>query len=64
MTQPGSEWSRWDLHVHTPSSHTHHFGTEDDATWERYIQDLEALPVNVAVLGINDYLTSILGPLT
>jgi ABC-type dipeptide/oligopeptide/nickel transport system ATPase component len=57
VSHTGSEWSRWDLHVHTPSSHTHHFGTEDDATWDRYIQDLEALPANVAVLGINDYLT-------
>lgn len=57
MSHTGSEWSRWDLHVHTPSSHTQHFGGESDEIWERYIQDLEALPANVTVLGINDYLT-------
>ena len=57
MTQIGSEWSRWDLHVHTPASHTHHYGGDTDETWEKYIQDLEALPDDITVLGINDYLT-------
>lgn len=52
----GSRWSRWDLHVHTPSSFTHEYGGNDDATWERFITDLEELPPDITVLGINDYL--------
>ena len=51
----GSEWRKWDLHVHTPSSIEHHFGSDEDA-WENYIKDLENLPEEVKVLGINDYL--------
>lgn len=52
----GSLWRRWDLHVHTPASFTHGYGGDDDAAWERFIADLEALPEDIAVLGINDYL--------
>lgn len=53
----GSEWHIWDLHVHTPSSIVNHFeaGSVGDV-WENYIQDLEHLPKEVKVLGINDYL--------
>jgi ABC-type lipoprotein export system ATPase subunit len=50
----GSEWRKWDLHVHTPFSIEQHFGGGD--AWENYILDLEKLPEEVKVLGINDYL--------
>jgi ABC-type lipoprotein export system ATPase subunit len=43
------------LHVHSPASHVQKYGT-DEAAWERFIADLEALPSDLAVLGINDYL--------
>lgn len=53
----GSEWYIWDLHVHTPASLVHHYEAGDDCdVWERYIRDLESLPKEVKVLGINDYL--------
>lgn len=52
----GSEWKKWDLHVHTPFSIYQRFGNNDDATWEKYIQDLENLPEDFAVIGVNDYL--------
>lgn len=53
----GSEWNIWDLHVHTPASLVHHFEAGDDCdVWEQYIRDLENLPKEVKVLGINDYL--------
>lgn len=52
----GSEWRKWDLHVHTPASIVQHYGEDNDETWERYIQDLENLPEQIKVLGINDYL--------
>lgn len=51
----GTEWRIWDLHVHTPNSITHHYGVENDDIWERFIEDLEALPAEVAVIGVNDY---------
>jgi hypothetical protein len=56
MTNAGSYWSRWDLHVHTPSSYVQGYGGDDDDTWERFLSDLEALPDEITVLGINDYM--------
>jgi hypothetical protein len=47
----GSEWRKWDLHVHTPSSIYQKFGIDNDTTWEKYISDLENLPAEFAVLG-------------
>lgn len=53
----GSEWRKWDLHVHTPYSMVNEYqGVSDEQKWERYISDLEALPPEFKVLGINDYL--------
>lgn len=52
----GSEWRRWDLHVHTPKSIVQEYGGDTDDIWERYITALEALPADIKVLGINDYI--------
>ena len=52
----GSIWRKWDLHVHTPYSIYQRFGENNDETWEKYIQDLENLPEEYAVIGVNDYL--------
>lgn len=52
----GAEWRKWDLHVHTPYSICQKFGADDEMTWEKYITDLEALPGEFSVVGINDYL--------
>lgn len=52
----GSEWRKWDLHVHTPFSIYQRFGNNDAETWEKYIKDLEGLPEDFAVIGVNDYL--------
>ncbi|PPK41814.1 hypothetical protein B0G57_12579 [Trinickia symbiotica] len=51
----GSTWKKWDLHVHTPASIVHHYPGEEDAAWEAFISDLEALPSAFKVIGINDY---------
>lgn len=55
MFSKGSEWRKWDLHVHTPASLDHKYGGDCDATWEKYLTDLENLPDSFKVLGINDY---------
>lgn len=51
----GSYWRRWDLHVHTPASYVQNYGS-DEAAWERFLSELEALPKELAAIGINDYL--------
>lgn len=53
----GSEWRRWDLHVHTPESQlgSSFIGT----TWKQYLDTLEAKAqeFDIAVIGITDYMT-------
>lgn len=45
----GSEWRKWDLHVHTPESYENSF-----ANWNSYVEALENVK-DVAVIGITDY---------
>lgn len=55
MNDPrGSVWRKWDLHVHTPASIYNNYADSDP--WERFIQELEQLPAEFKVIGINDYL--------
>lgn len=51
----GAEWHIWDLHVHTPDSLVHGYGGHTDETWARYIDELEGLPSDIRVIGVNDY---------
>jgi ABC-type lipoprotein export system ATPase subunit len=53
----GSEWRKWDLHVHSPASGLNNQFTRlpsGEADWEAYIRKLESLS-DIAVLGITDY---------
>jgi hypothetical protein len=52
----GSNWRKGDLHVHTPASFVQHYGTNSQETWEKFISDLEQLPEEFKVIGINDYI--------
>lgn len=53
----GSEWIKCDLHIHTPFSIENNYGDGSlDETWEEFISDLENLPKEFKILGINDYL--------
>lgn len=53
----GSEWKRWDLHIHTPFSYTSEYvGETKEEQWENFINGLENLPQDIKVIGINDYL--------
>lgn len=52
----GSEWRKWDLHVHTPASYLHNeFGSD----WDVYVQGLfrAAIAKNISVIGLTDYFT-------
>lgn len=50
----GSQWKKWDLHIHTPETvKADEFKTESDI-WETYISKLENNK-EIAVFGITDY---------
>jgi len=57
MNDPrGSLWRKWDLHVHTPNSIVNEYGGNTEEVWERFLKDLENLPSQFKVIGINDYI--------
>lgn len=51
----GAEWSKWDLHIHTPASLVQQYGADNEENWDRFLLDLENLPSEFTVVGINDY---------
>lgn len=51
----GALWRKWDLHIHTPDSITHRYSGTREAQWSRFLDELEALPPEFKVIGINDY---------
>jgi ABC-type lipoprotein export system ATPase subunit len=55
MASPGSTWKKWDLHVHTPESFVQNYPGNKDEAWEAFLSDLESLPEEFKVIGINDY---------
>lgn len=52
----GSEWRKWDLHVHTPKSIVQNYGGDTEAAWDAFIEKLAALPPEIKVVGVTDYL--------
>ena len=53
----GSEWRKWDLHIHTPeTAKNDNFPT--DIHWEEYLNALET-HTDIAVLGVTDYFSII-----
>jgi hypothetical protein len=54
----GSEWRKWDLHIHSPLSILHNNYpklSNGEPDWDKFIEKLESL--DVAVIGITDYFT-------
>lgn len=51
----GSEWGRWDVHIHTPSTALNNqFGTD---AWDEYVARLRSATPPAIGLGITDYLS-------
>lgn len=53
----GSEWRKWDLHVHSPLSMLNNqYPKKSDGSpdWDKYIDKLEAIK-DISVVGITDY---------
>jgi ABC-type cobalamin/Fe3+-siderophores transport system ATPase subunit len=61
----GSEWRKWDFHIHTPFSFTHHFegnysnetSSEFQKSYDNYVKTLfsKAIENDIAAIGITDY---------
>lgn len=52
----GATWKKWDLHVHTPASIVHNYPGTNEQAWDSFLDDLERLPAEFKVIGINDYI--------
>lgn len=48
----GSEWRRWDLHIHTPGTALN----DQFGTWDEYVAAIRARQ-DIAVVGVTDYLS-------
>jgi len=62
----GSEWRRWDLHIHTPGTikNDNFRGSTIDEKWEQFYSDISSYiedgtdpSKHIAVIGITDYLS-------
>ena len=49
----GSQWRRWDLHVHAPGTKLSNAYNCKYDVWDKFISELEKSPVTV--FGITDY---------
>lgn len=52
-SKKGSEWRRWDLHIHTPETKLSDCYQSDDDVWDEYIDFIENS--SVRAFGITDY---------
>ena len=54
MVSRGSEWKRWEPHIHAPGTVLNNqFGGADP--WQTYLQALEAATPKIEVIGVTDY---------
>ena len=53
----GSEWRRWDLHIHTPETkkNDQFIGATADEKWTNYINAINGSADEISVIGITDY---------
>jgi len=51
----GSEWRKWDLHIHTPFTklNNNYTGINDEEIWNKFCENIETS--DVSVFGITDY---------
>ena len=57
MINRGSEWRRWEPHIHAPGTVLNNqFGGED--AWENYLSTLEGLSPKIEAIAVTDYYTT------
>jgi len=56
----GSEWRKWDLHIHTPETkkNDQFVGSNPAEKWNNYADSINKSPENIPVIGITDYLST------
>ena len=47
----GSEWRRWDLHIHAPGTALN----DDFGNWDEFVEVVEQADKEIAVVGVTDY---------
>lgn len=57
MNNRGSEWRKWDLHIHTPETkkNDQFDGSTIDEKWDKYIHSINSSSEDISVIGITDY---------
>ncbi len=53
----GSQWRKWDLHIHTPGTNKNDQfrGTNIDEKWDFFVEDINNSTEKISVIGITDY---------
>lgn len=53
----GSEWRKWDLHIHTPETQRNDQfeGSTPEEKWEKFIETINKSEEEITVIGITDY---------
>jgi ABC-type cobalamin/Fe3+-siderophores transport system ATPase subunit len=53
----GSEWRRWDLHIHTPETQKNDQfdGSTPENKWSKFVESINSYKDDIAVVGITDY---------
>ncbi|HTO38439.1 MAG TPA: hypothetical protein VL021_08450 [Brumimicrobium sp.] len=56
----GSEWRRWDLHIHTPETNKNDQfeGSSPDEKWNNYINVINGYEEAISVIGVTDYFST------
>src|SRR5215471_4910522 len=49
----GSEWRRWDVHVHTPGTVL----SDQFGSWDEFVNCIESADSTIVAIGITDYVT-------
>lgn len=53
----GSDWRRWDLHIHTPGTVlADNYGGDNELVWNKFVEEIEKQS-DVKAIGITDYLS-------
>ncbi|MEO9822845.1 MAG: TrlF family AAA-like ATPase [Paracoccaceae bacterium] len=55
MIGRGSEWHRWEPHIHAPGTALNDQFGDDDEIWDRYLATIEASNPKIEVIGVTDY---------
>ncbi|RZK17385.1 MAG: hypothetical protein EOO43_13545, partial [Flavobacterium sp.] len=55
----GSQWRKWDLHIHTPETkkNDQFTGNDNVEKWKKYVESINNSPEDISVIGITDYLS-------